>query len=119
MGDSQREIRIECLRPGQLNDEHKRCPLVFVPIGPLEYHSPHLPVGMASPPTLAMKATELPKIFMAVPKLETDPPVEKVIAPNYTRIPGCRSSAMLLVSLSVSKRVIRSRHRCPATITSY
>jgi creatinine amidohydrolase len=46
MGDSQREIRIECLRPGQLNDERKRCPLVFVPIGPLEYHGPHLPVGM-------------------------------------------------------------------------
>lgn len=41
-----REIRIEYLRPGQLNDEKKRCPLVFVPIGPLEYHGPHLPVGM-------------------------------------------------------------------------
>jgi creatinine amidohydrolase len=46
MTDSQREIRFECLRPGQLNEERERCPLVFVPVGPLEYHGPHLPVGM-------------------------------------------------------------------------
>jgi creatinine amidohydrolase len=46
MGEKPREIRIECLRPGQLNAEQERCPLVFVPIGPLEYHGPHLPVGM-------------------------------------------------------------------------
>lgn len=46
MGSQEREIRIECLRPGQLNEERERCQLVFVPIGPLEYHGPHLPVGM-------------------------------------------------------------------------
>jgi creatinine amidohydrolase len=46
MSEKPREIRIECLRPGQLNAEQERCPLVFVPIGPLEYHGPHLPVGM-------------------------------------------------------------------------
>ena len=43
---SGREIRMELLRPGQLNEERERCPLVFVPVGPLEYHGPHLPVGM-------------------------------------------------------------------------
>ena len=53
MSEKQREIRIECLRPGQLNEEQKRCPLVFVPIGPLEYHGPHLPVG-----TDAINATQ-------------------------------------------------------------
>lgn len=41
-----REVRFEYLRPSQLNAEMKRCPLVFLPIGPLEYHGPHLPVGM-------------------------------------------------------------------------
>jgi len=46
MNSKEREIRLECLRPGQLNQERERCPLVFVPIGPLEYHGPHLPVGM-------------------------------------------------------------------------
>jgi creatinine amidohydrolase len=48
-----REIRMERLRPGQLNAERERCPLVFVPVGPLEYHGPHLPVG-----TDAINATE-------------------------------------------------------------
>lgn len=41
-----REIRFEYLRPEQLNKEMSTCPLVFLPIGPLEYHGPHLPVGM-------------------------------------------------------------------------
>jgi len=44
--ESSREVRMERLRPGQLSAEREHCPLVFVPIGPLEYHGPHLPVGM-------------------------------------------------------------------------
>lgn len=46
MKSEEREVRFEYLRPAQLNEEMKRCPLVFLPIGPLEYHGPHLPVGM-------------------------------------------------------------------------
>jgi creatinine amidohydrolase len=46
MGKPEREIRMELLRPGQLNAERKRCPLVFLAVAPLEYHGPHLPVGM-------------------------------------------------------------------------
>jgi creatinine amidohydrolase len=41
-----REIRYELLRPSQLVEQRERCPLIFVPIGPLEYHGPHLPVGV-------------------------------------------------------------------------
>lgn len=40
-----REIRYERLRPQALIDERARCPLVFLPVAPLEYHGPHLPVG--------------------------------------------------------------------------
>jgi creatinine amidohydrolase len=40
-----REFRMELMRPGELNAERERCPLVFVPVAPLEYHGPHLPVG--------------------------------------------------------------------------
>jgi creatinine amidohydrolase len=46
MSASDREVRFEMLRPAQLNAEQKRCPLVFLPVAPLEYHGPHLPVGM-------------------------------------------------------------------------
>ena len=41
-----REVRFEMLRPMQLRSELERCPLVFLPVAPLEYHGPHLPVGM-------------------------------------------------------------------------
>ncbi len=40
-----REIRYEWLRPDELAAERGRCPLVFLPVGPLEYHGPHLPLG--------------------------------------------------------------------------
>jgi creatinine amidohydrolase len=46
MDRNDREIRFELLRPGQLIKERERCPLIFVPVAPLEYHGPHLPVGM-------------------------------------------------------------------------
>jgi creatinine amidohydrolase len=44
--EAQREVRFELLRPGELNAEQKRSPLVFLPVAPLEYHGPHLPVGV-------------------------------------------------------------------------
>jgi len=46
MKDRNREIRFELLRPGQIIEEQKRCSLVFIPVGGLEYHGPHLPLGV-------------------------------------------------------------------------
>lgn len=40
-----REVRLEWLRPDEINAERDRCPLVYLPIGPLEWHGPHLPFG--------------------------------------------------------------------------
>jgi creatinine amidohydrolase len=39
------ETRYEWLRPAQLVARRDACPLVVVPVAPLEYHGPHLPVG--------------------------------------------------------------------------
>ncbi len=39
------ETRYEWLRPGQLRARKEQCPLVLFPVGPLEYHGPHLPLG--------------------------------------------------------------------------
>ena len=39
------ETRYEWLRPGQLRERQAQCPLVLFPLGPLEYHGPHLPLG--------------------------------------------------------------------------
>jgi creatinine amidohydrolase len=41
-----REVRMELLRPDQLIRERERCPLLFIPLGLLEYHGPHLPLGV-------------------------------------------------------------------------
>lgn len=46
MNDRIREVSFELLRPGQIIEEKKRCSLVFIPVGGLEYHGPHLPLGV-------------------------------------------------------------------------
>jgi creatinine amidohydrolase len=40
-----REVRLEWLRPDEIHAERLRCPVVYLPVGPLEWHGPHLPVG--------------------------------------------------------------------------
>ncbi len=40
-----RTVQFELLRPGEIVAERERCPIVYVPIGPLEWHSLHLPMG--------------------------------------------------------------------------
>lgn len=39
------ETRYEWLRPAQLNARKAACSLALFPLGPLEYHGPHLPLG--------------------------------------------------------------------------
>jgi creatinine amidohydrolase len=39
------ETRYEWLRPGQLVARRNECPLIIVPVAPLEYHGPHMPMG--------------------------------------------------------------------------
>jgi len=46
MKEQKREIRFELMRPHQLIEEQKRCSLVFLPVAGLEYHGPHLPLGV-------------------------------------------------------------------------
>jgi len=41
-----RTVKFEMLRPNELLNEKKQCPVVYLPIGPLEWHGPHLPYGM-------------------------------------------------------------------------
>jgi creatinine amidohydrolase len=37
---------LEFLRPEEILDEMRRCPAVFLPLAPLEWHVPHLPYGV-------------------------------------------------------------------------
>ncbi len=38
--------QLELLRPGQIADEMAKCPRAWLPLGTIEYHSHHLPVGL-------------------------------------------------------------------------
>lgn len=38
--------QITYLRPEQVLAEMQRCPLAYLPVGPLEWHGPHLPLGV-------------------------------------------------------------------------
>jgi creatinine amidohydrolase len=40
-----RELRFERLRPSEIVAEMEQRPLVYLPLGPLEWHAPHLPLG--------------------------------------------------------------------------
>jgi creatinine amidohydrolase len=40
-----RTVRFELLRPHEILEEKSRCPVVYLPIGPLEWHGPHLALG--------------------------------------------------------------------------
>jgi creatinine amidohydrolase len=40
-----RTVQLELLRPGEILEEQKRISLVYVPMGPIEWHSYHMPMG--------------------------------------------------------------------------
>jgi creatinine amidohydrolase len=56
------KVHYELLRPGELIKERERCPLIFLPVAPLEYHGPHLPIGM-DPINATLCAYEVCKRF--------------------------------------------------------
>jgi len=39
------KVEYELMRPGEVVEARRRAPIVFVPVGPLEWHGPHLPLG--------------------------------------------------------------------------
>jgi creatinine amidohydrolase len=45
MQNELRTVCMEWLRPAEIAAERQRCPLVYLPIGPLEWHGLHLPYG--------------------------------------------------------------------------
>lgn len=42
------EVRYECMRPGSIRERREACPVAYLPLGTLEWHGPHNPVGLDS-----------------------------------------------------------------------
>ena len=40
-----RKVQLELLRPGEILAERERCSIVYLPVGPLEWHGPAMPYG--------------------------------------------------------------------------
>jgi creatinine amidohydrolase len=38
-------VQFELMRPPQIVEARRRCPVAYLPLGPLEWHGPHLPMG--------------------------------------------------------------------------
>lgn len=41
-----RQVRLELMRPAQVEAAARAFPVVYVPFGPIEWHGPHLPLGI-------------------------------------------------------------------------
>ena len=39
------QVQFELMRPAQIVEARRRCPVAYLPVGPLEWHGPHLPMG--------------------------------------------------------------------------
>ena len=39
------EVRYHMLRPGQIVERRKKCPIVYIPLGTIEWHGVHNPTG--------------------------------------------------------------------------
>lgn len=44
-GSDAPEVRLDHLRPAEIEDALRRAPVAWIPLGALEYHAPHLPNG--------------------------------------------------------------------------
>lgn len=46
IGESTSEVRAEFLAPAELDRAIAFCPVAYLPLGSLEFHGPHLPIGL-------------------------------------------------------------------------
>lgn len=96
-GPADYETRYEWLRPAQLIERRSACPLVFVPVGPLEYHGPHLPVGVDAINCARVahaccrrlrKGVVLPTMMMGTERERTPQQIESLGFPAGTYVVG-------------------------------
>ena len=40
-----RTVQFELMRPGEFLEERERFSVAYLPVGPLEWHGPHMPFG--------------------------------------------------------------------------
>ena len=98
---------MEWLRPAEIVAEMKERPLVFVPVGPLEWHGPHLPLGTDAldAQTVALRVARevggvvLPTLFCGTDRERTPEQLDNLGFEDYRWIVGMDFPANTLKSL--------------------
>jgi creatinine amidohydrolase len=86
-----KEVRFERLRPAQIVERRNECPVAYIPLGTLEWHSVHMPLGAdgLQAQEIALRCAEkggvvFPPVYYGESRvgslLETDPKYQSGIA---------------------------------------
>lgn len=99
--------RYEFLRPDQLRQAQKECNVAYLPIGPLEWHGPHLPFGV-DPLHAAAVAERAASITGGVvfPTLYCG--TERARAPLYVKRMGFEDENQYVVGMDVPRNSVPS-----------
>ena len=99
--------RYEQMRPGQLLQAQKECNVAYLPIGPLEWHGPHLPFGVD-----ALHAAALAERAAAVTGGVVFPTLycgtERARAPLYVKRMGFQDENTYVVGMDVPNNTVKS-----------
>ena len=93
------KVRYELMTPGEIVAARERCPVVYLPLGPMEWHGPHLPIGtdalvahhVALRVAAAVGGLVMPALFAGTDSL---------------RAPGSGAGALQALGLTGSERVV-------------
>ena len=99
--------RYQFLRPEQLLQAQKECNVAYLPVGPLEWHGPHLPFGVD-----AMNATAVAERAAAVTGGVVFPTLycgtERARAPLYVKRMGFEDENTYVVGMDVPNNSVKS-----------
>lgn len=99
--------KYELLRPDQLRAAQKECNVAYLPIGPLEWHGPHLPFGVD-----AMNATAVAQRTAAITGGVVFPTLycgtERARSPLYVKRMGFEDENQYVVGMDVPNNSVPS-----------
>ncbi len=103
-----RTVQMEFLRPGEILAEKQRCSIVYLPVGPLEWHGPAMPFGTdpLAAQALARRAAErlggvvMPTLFVGT---ERERPADILATKGFEN-----ADSLYVVGMDVPKNSMKS-----------
>ena len=103
-----RTVQLERMRPGEILAERARCPIVYLPLGPLEWHGPAMPFGtdplmaqeLARRAALRTGGVVMPTLFLGT---ERERPAQILKDKGFEN-----AESMYVVGMDVPKNSVKS-----------